>query len=282
MKWLVIILLIFNVCYLGWEINEQNKIDINNSSRSFVVSEDTDRLKLLSQYKKKPLLKQTTSFFASDRDQNTINQDDNEYSAQPDPSKNDPIIRQNNEITKQEFIKQLITSIPTFHKPPSQKQKTKKILCFSFGPFTDPKKRDELNAWLNENNITTTKRVADDKNEYFWVYLATNNSPINNKSIVADLQQYHIHDYQIINQGNLKNAISLGIFSSQLATDKRLAEIRKIGYQPIVVPYYKKEMLFWIDTKIDNNKTDILAALVNGDPANFNAIPVQCESVFNT
>ena len=63
---------------------------------------------------------------------------------------------------------------------------------------------------------------------------------------VADLENKGIHDLLVIQRGDLKQAISLGVFSSQEAVNRRLAEITKQGYQPVVVPRIEATQRYWL------------------------------------
>lgn len=282
MKWLFITLLLFNVCYLGWEINKQATIDIKHSNKPLNVEASVHKLQLLSQSKKKPAIKMTRSARLN-KQQTTAAQhiDDREPAVHQEPTNNIESVKQQSAvITNLQFTKRLITKLPTAPIKPIQKTKNNTILCITLGPFVDTEKIDTLDNWLKKQNIQSKKRVQEEDG-YFWIYLASNKWGNDAKLIARNLQSQGIKDYQIIDKGDLKNAISLGVFSNQLMINKRLAEIRKIGYQPILVPYYKKESLTWIDIKIDNNKTTILSELVNGYPAKFNAMPLQCNN-FNT
>ena len=102
---------------------------------------------------------------------------------------------------------------------------------------------------------------------------------------IADSKGKGVQDYKFINKGNLQNAISLGLFSTQSAVNRRLKELKNIGYQPIMVPYHKPDLIIWVDAKVDTKditEGNILTEFINGYPSQFNSIPVKCEDLFTT
>ena len=50
MKWLFIVFLLLNVCYFGWELDRQTRIEVSNSVRPFNVPDDVQKLKLLGEF----------------------------------------------------------------------------------------------------------------------------------------------------------------------------------------------------------------------------------------
>ncbi len=162
----------------------------------------------------------------------------------------------------------------------------KKMLCVSFGPFADKEQADELSSWLQEKDIQTKQRGEDGKqDQYFWIYLSASESEDEAMVAIEDLKGKGVKDYKLINEGNLQNAISLGLFSTQLAVNNRLNELKNIGYRPIIVPYHKHQSIIWVDARIDTKGADqenILSEFINGYPSRFNSIPVQCDELFAT
>ena len=67
---------------------------------------------------------------------------------------------------------------------------------------------------------------------------------------IKSIREKGIRDYRLISQGNLQNAISMGLFSSQASVNKRLRELEKKGYKPIVVPYSDGKRAYWVDAQL--------------------------------
>ena len=98
------------------------------------------------------------------------------------------------------------------------------------------------------------------------------------EATLMDLRQQGIRDLQLIRSGDLLNAVSLGLFSTQAAVNRRLNEIKATGYQPVVVPYSSGNQVYWFDVKIVQNSTYV-DDLFTGFPARFNALPVGCNEI---
>src|SRR5690606_32898244 len=91
----------------------------------------------------------------------------------------------------------------------------------------------------------------------FWVYLA----PQSAEQARADLEELRrrgIEDIQLVRRAGLENAISLGVFSTQAAVNRRLAEIEEQGYQPVVVPRTEATALHFLGVRLARTEDDPL------------------------
>ena len=120
--------------------------------------------------------------------------------------------------------------------PPVIKAKVPSGVCLRVGPYAKTADYAPLVAWLQPRasgvSVATTKRV---QRKLFWIYLEPS-SAVEAQTKLQDLARRGVHDYLLIRRTGVENAISLGVFSSQDAVNRRLAEIEKQGYRPIVVP----------------------------------------------
>lgn len=122
-------------------------------------------------------------------------------------------------------------------------------VCVHIGPFLHAADLAPLQRWLAPRatllkpEITTTR-----KRQLFWVYLEPRTAG-EAKEKLADLKRSGISDYLLIKRGGLENAISLGLFSSQDAVNRRLAEMTEKGYKPIVVPRFETTDLHWLNAE---------------------------------
>lgn len=122
-------------------------------------------------------------------------------------------------------------------------------VCVHIGPFATPAEFATLRTWLAPRTTqlaletnTTTKR------QLFWVYLEPS-SEREAQARLADLKRKGVNDYLLVNRNGLKNAISLGVFSSQDAVNRRLAEMGKKGYSPLVVPRIETVDMHWLNAE---------------------------------
>ena len=117
---------------------------------------------------------------------------------------------------------------------------------------------------------------ANEEKQYFWMYLAVDQSADRAQETIKKLQDSGIKNYQLINRGNFRNAVSLGLFAGQAAVNQRLSGLKTIGYRPIVVPYQKGLPVIWVDAKMSVQKSEA-SNILDGYPSQFNFIPIACD-----
>jgi len=289
MKWLFIIFLLLNVCYFGWELDRQTRIEVSNSIRPFNVPGDVQKLELLEEFidSSDPTTSASSLKLDGNVDESVV-EGENELSNVEDSSLQNIISMMDlgNVMIEKNLIDELIVGVPELETNFVQEPEQDKMLCVSFGPFVEMYQADELSEWLKKNEIQTNQRTEDgEKDQNFWIYLSPSDSKDEAMVAIEDLKGKGVQDYKIINKGNLQNAISLGLFSTQTAANRRLNELKNIGYQPIMVPYHKNHSIIWVDAKVDikeNTQEDILYEFINGYPSRFNSIPVNCEEILST
>ena len=138
--------------------------------------------------------------------------------------------------------------------------------------------RTKTGRRINED-ITVNERVErDTDNQLFWIYLSPQESEESAILAVEELKKKGIKDYRLINTGDLKNAISLGLFSTQATVNKRINELKSKGYQPIVVPYRETRQIYWLDVRLVRQH-DLFTEIFDSEPSRFNSIPVSCSEI---
>jgi len=148
--------------------------------------------------------------------------------------------------------------------------------CFSIGPFDNEGDAEAFRSKQLADRVSKIDERPDNdlKKKLFWVYLAPQTSDQMAQQKLQDLKRKGIKDYMLIQKGGLKNAISLGVFSSQESVNKRLAELGEKGYQPVVVPRYEAEKAYWVDLKLGAGESlpqGVSAALPSGVQATSTA-----------
>ena len=289
MKWLFIIFLLLNVCYFGWELDRQTRIEVRNTVRPFNVPAGVQTLELLGESASNP---DAAPAVLSSTSGENVNEDKGVEEGQSSDIEDSPLqnivsmMDQGNVMIEKKIIDELVSSLPEVATNHVQETEQEKEVCVSFGPFVESLQAGELSNWLKENEIQTKQRTEGNaKDQYFWIYLSPSESKDEALAAIADLKGKGVQDYKLINKGNLQNAISLGLFSSQSAVNRRLNELKNIGYQPIMVPYHKTESIIWVDARVDtkdDTEGNILTEFINGYPSRFNSIPVKCEDLFTT
>lgn len=130
--------------------------------------------------------------------------------------------------------------------------------CLDIGPFGDEVLRDRFRDWLRDYIAVLKTRVETVRTrQFFWVYLEPTTEATANQHI-DDLKNRGFTDYMLIRRGNLKNAISLGLFRSQDSVNRRLAELSEKGYKPVVVPHFETTDQYWLTAQLAAAHSDTL------------------------
>ncbi len=120
--------------------------------------------------------------------------------------------------------------------------------CYTLGPFHDPGAARRLKEGLQQADyqawIRSEKRQVQ---THFWVYLEPASSEAAAREKLQELERKGLQDYQLIKRGSFRGAISLGLFRHRESVTRRLAELKREGYQPVVVPRYRTRVEYWLD-----------------------------------
>ena len=109
-------------------------------------------------------------------------------------------------------------------------------VCVRIGPF--PKDAEALRAsrWLRPRSSRLEIRHDGAAGRpLFGIYLEPRSASEREQNL-RDLARQGVRDVLPVRREGMTHAISLGVFSSQENVNRRLAEIEKQGYRPIVVP----------------------------------------------
>jgi ribosomal protein S8 len=273
MKWIFILLLLLNVIYFGWELDRQTNIEVKNSTVPFVISNDVKQLVLISELESSPaLINQPIQESESDLE-NIDASNVTEQSVSFDQLTDDVMI-------EEEFSSNLVSNLPDISANGiSQDKDSAEALCFSYGPFPANEQAENLKQWFEQKNILVNQRTENEQTKnLFWIYLAPQKSRESAIAAIEDLKSKGIKDYRLISSGDLRNAISLGLFSTQAIVNRRLNELKNKGYQPIVVPYHNAKVIYWVDVKLIAQQ-NLLNDLFTEYPSRFNSIPMNCSEI---
>jgi hypothetical protein len=137
---------------------------------------------------------------------------------------------------------------PVIDPGPQPANDPKKENCLSIGAFaTQADVRAALKALtplvariqFRETRVTEVRG--------YWVYLP---APANREralDIARQLSSKGISDYYVVTAGEQPNAISLGLFHEAANAQKRLDEIRALGFTPGMTRRSDEVPIYWID-----------------------------------
>jgi hypothetical protein len=276
MKWLFILLLMINVVYLGWEMDRDVKLDHSNVASAIRIPLGTQRLALLSELEKLP---ETRSRIKLDTELSMEN-----FNSEPVlPVALNPNTEKMLEslMAESSIMQETQTTIAAENETDgySAYSLPAVTICYTYGPIPNLKESRLFSEWLNERGILYNERQTDERGrQLFWVYLAPRESRESAEAALKDLKLKGVTDMRLIREGDLSNAISLGLFSSQASINRRLNEIKAKGYQSVVIPYSGGNKIHWFDVSVVKD-SDYVNDLFTGFPARFNALPVDCNEI---
>ena len=192
----------------------------------------------------------------------------------------EPEILQLDVKIEEEFVNQLVTGLPDIISTEiPENLLIGESMCFTYGPFPDNQQATELITWFADNQVKYEQRLDTGRDkQLFWIYLQPGESRNSAMQAIEDLKNKGISDYRLIESGNMQNAISLGLFSTQASVNKRLNELKDKGYNPVVIPYRDTQAISWIDVRL-NGQREVLNRMFTDLPARFNSIPVECSEI---
>ena len=275
MKWLFVILLSVNLVYFGWELDRQTRIDTGNSRQVITIPPGVGKLTLISEMKEPPPPRevvQTSDTMDKPPEESTDKGGEESLSALNQDESNVRI--------EEKFVDELVSRLPDISIPQmTEDAGTPKTMCFSYGPFPDNKQSNDLIDWFRAKNVEVGQRLeAGDQNQLFWIYLAPMASRDGALQTIEDLKKKGVKDYRLIETGDLRNAISLGLFSTQASVNRRLNELNNKGYKPVVIPRRDKKAVYWVDVRLAG-QMDVLNQMFSDYPAHYNSIPVNCSEI---
>ncbi len=132
---------------------------------------------------------------------------------------------------------------------PEATSKPRAPQCRSLGPFGQQGKAEETKKLLQEQGLSLHLRVSNEaRRKAYWVYLAPLASHAAARKAVQKLKNKHsIDDIFIISGGEIKDGISLGVFSRFELAYRRQTEISKLGLDAQLKDVNLPAKEYWLD-----------------------------------
>ncbi len=225
MKWLAVMLVLANAAYFAWRYNTHVVQTTRARAEQQPLPSLAQPLKLLRELTQLPTLR------GAESKQNTA------VTAGAVGSTSEQLRIASAETLRQQSPK--VTDLIATGSGASG-------VCQQIGPLPDAQDLERFSAWLGPRTVQL-QRVSKvvRKRQLFWVYLQQPTEQLANQRL-ADLTRHGVEDVMLIQRSDLQHTISLGLFSSQEAVNRRLAEIGKTGQIPVVVPRFEVEERHWL------------------------------------
>ncbi len=129
-----------------------------------------------------------------------------------------------------------------------QEQPSVSKSCFSLGPIIDDELLESIENKLEENGFKPTqKSITDTEPKSYWVYLSPSNTMEEAFDLADDLKFENIGDFFVIETGENKRAISLGLYSSFNRANRRKSQLVDLGFRAQIKTRYKEVTRYWLD-----------------------------------
>jgi hypothetical protein len=128
--------------------------------------------------------------------------------------------------------------------------------CYSVGPLEEETQVAAVRAWLLAIGGDPVLRLDERRElERYWVYFPPLPSQEQAVQEVERMRAQGIEDVIAVTKGDTANAISLGVFSQRGSLERRLQELRALGYDPLVMPRYSTEKVSWFDVRFEQGES---------------------------
>lgn len=137
---------------------------------------------------------------------------------------------------------------PVRPAPPSTEPKAPPRRCHSLGPFPNPAAARVLADQLSSSGIESVLRSRDaEVSGGWWVYLGPERTREAARETTDRLAAAGLDEYYIVPSGDMRNAISLGVFRERGRAEYQAAEAQRLGFDPSLIERTVTESAFWLD-----------------------------------
>jgi hypothetical protein len=144
-------------------------------------------------------------------------------------------------------------------KPVVKKQYT---ACYTFGPFEEYLQLKSVTSQLSDLDADTIQRKEVQQVVLgHWVYLPSFPTWQDAHKKVTELEDKGVKDIFILGRGDMKNAVSLGLFKNEDGAKRRIATLRKLGIKPNVEVQETNKEIVWLDINVVTQKQKVETTL---------------------
>ena len=159
--------------------------------------------------------------------------------------------------------------------------KAPSALCYSLGPFGDRASADAMIAAFEQRNVKAALRqIQQTQVTGYWIYLPPYPSIAAATAATRELGAKGLHDYYVVATAPNVNAISLGLFRERSGAERRLEQVRKMGFQPKLQVRTSDKLLYWLDYRDpgDGTISSALWAKTSGDGGALQRVKRGCSA----
>lgn len=128
--------------------------------------------------------------------------------------------------------------------------------CYTLGPFRKLENLRIFTRAIKDYVDEASFRSRDEQEQsMFWVYLPPRADLNKARALGKRLEKMDISDYYIISKGDEKNGISLGHFKEKDRAYNYADSIKKRGFKPVVDPVFRSYTIYWLDYTLASHRS---------------------------
>ncbi len=125
-----------------------------------------------------------------------------------------------------------VTPEPPTPAPPPRASAGDAMVCFEVAGLRDQADVTAVANWFEQRGVKIRSGVREELEMLnFQVYAPPLSSRAEAKALFGEMQAAGIRDIALIPRGDLRNGISLGVYSSEANAKRRLTMLREMGYE---------------------------------------------------
>ncbi|HEB92216.1 MAG TPA: hypothetical protein ENI94_01865 [Gammaproteobacteria bacterium] len=150
-----------------------------------------------------------------------------------------------------------VEALPELEPPPAIV-----LVCFTLGPLKDEAEAGRMYKALLALDVKAEQRLSERQVlKGYWVFLPPFKSYADARRKVLVLQEKGLDDMYIMGKGEVKNAISLGLFTRKSTATARLNQVRRMDSAAMMKPRYRAVKEKWLDLSVDSAQTEKIAGI---------------------
>lgn len=240
MKWLFVLLLFVNAVFLGWTFASSINRDYINSEFNIVNIDSNQKLMLLQEMEQLPPVRSGGDWIPPYEEWQDQSQVDDEQQIATQGRVQDSA------VTEYEQDTSILMDDSLF---------SEETTCYSFGPIFSEREADMLRNYLAKYQLPHNVMEEAGVEVYYGVYLRPEKSVVALAELIDRMKAKNIDNYRLVSSGELRNNLSLGVYTTREDVDARLSQLKGKGFEPIVVPKYSDSAV-WLNVLVESHLGD--------------------------
>lgn len=150
--------------------------------------------------------------------------------------------------------------------------------CFTIGPYRREAKAELMTSLLQKEGFKVDWRSSKERRTRgYSVFLPSYPSYEAAEQVVQKLAEQGVNDYYILTDPERRNSVSLGFFTLKSGSEKRVARLRDMGYQPKVEVRFDEIPVYWLDYESAESGASELFWKENSDTDNVELLARECK-----